>query len=300
MPSCATWNNVPRTSIMSLTRSNVPACLWAGVAVIACRLYPERLFIRDPKEDCIITLTTTRKGVRFISVKRSARSASREDYHTSLGDVLLPTPAVACPVVSWKRNCASASVANPVIVASAEVVSASCVNARRKNLKDAQVRNDNMDPNISQIARVIFSKPPGAAGTMDLGLMECCPPDASQAEQSQIIFEVLITMFLEGIKVAFGSDTRPEKLTPAQMERVGNYFNSIGNYDKGYAFYLRVKSEPLTQPPVIPRSSATELKHIKERFYDFERQLWHEVSFDYSRILPSPGAVGVTMVHKSI
>lgn len=145
----------------------------------------------------------------------------------------------------------------------------------------------------AKIARIVFSGPPRPAGTVQLGLEGCAPPDASPEMQSQTLSEVLMIMFLEGVKVRHGEDMRPENLTPTQIEALSEYMNSFG-------FYLLVKTNDLDQPPPILKRPKTELKDFHERFYDFDRGLWHEVSFDWAPIISAVPQAGHPMIHKTI
>jgi len=146
----------------------------------------------------------------------------------------------------------------------------------------------------ADIAKIIFDGPPRPAGSVQLGLEDCAPPDAPPKMQAQILSEVLMLMFLEGVKVRYGEDKRPEKLTPAEIEALADYVRS-------YGFYILVRTNTLDEPPVVSRNERTELKHFHERFYDFDRGLWHEVAFDFAPVVTTdmPQA-DHTMIHKSL
>lgn len=143
------------------------------------------------------------------------------------------------------------------------------------------------------IARVLFSEPPRPACSVQLGLEGCAPSNASQAEQAQILSEVLMLMFLEGIKVRFGDTARPEQLTPAQIQ-------SLSDHVRSYGFYIRVQTSEIDEPPPVPLAPRTELKDFHERFYDFDRGFWHELSFDFVPIADPLQNAGHSMVHKAI
>ena len=135
-----------------------------------------------------------------------------------------------------------------------------------------------METNIPQIARAIFGRPTAAAaGSIQLGLEDCAGPDASAVEQAEIISEVLMFLFLQGIKIKYSQDTRPADLTPAQLE-------TLSKYTQSYGFYFTVESHELMEPPNIPDEPRTQLKDFSERFYDFKRGLWHELAFDWARL----------------
>jgi hypothetical protein len=145
----------------------------------------------------------------------------------------------------------------------------------------------------AQIARILFIGNPRPACSVQLGLEDCAPPGASPAKQAQILSEVLMLMFLEGVKVRYGEDKRPEDLTPAQMK-------SVSEYVRSYGFYVLVKTNALDEPPPVPQHPRRELKDFHERFYDFDRQLWHEVAFDFVTFASDVPRAGHEMIHKAI
>lgn len=144
------------------------------------------------------------------------------------------------------------------------------------------------------IARTLFSQPPRPPCTVELGLEGCAPPGATPAQQAQILSEVLMLMFLEGIKVRYGEDKRPESLTPAQIQ-------SLSDHVRSYGFYVIVRTDSLDEPPPVPTAGLQkELKDFHERFYDFDRGMWHELSFDFVPVNNDLPSAGHTMIHKAV
>ena len=135
-----------------------------------------------------------------------------------------------------------------------------------------------MEDNLVEVARKIFSAEPAEPGTIEFGLEDCAPPTAGDEEKTRILFEVLMILFLEGMKVRYGVE--PERLTPAQIENLSRYVLS-------YGFSTHIRSDDLTAPPPVQRP--TSLKDHHERFYDLERAKWHEISFDWAVIIRPGG-----------
>ena len=150
-----------------------------------------------------------------------------------------------------------------------------------------------METNIPEIAKAIFGGNPKPTLSVQLGLEDCAPADATPTEQAKILSEILMVMFLEGIKVRYGEDKRPESLTTQQIQALSDYVRS-------YGFYIIVKSDMLTESPAIPDFPRTELKHFHERFYDFDRKLWHEVAFDFVSVINDVPSISQRMVNKKI
>ena len=145
----------------------------------------------------------------------------------------------------------------------------------------------------ADIARHVFSGPPKPPNTVQLGLGDCAPPDAPPAKQAQILSEILMLMFLEGIKVRYGDAKQPEMLTPGDIQ-------SLSDYVRSYGFYILVRTDAIDEPPPVPiNSTRTDLKDFHERFYDFDRQLWHEIAFDFVPVVNNVPRAGNSMVHKA-
>ena len=137
--------------------------------------------------------------------------------------------------------------------------------------------------NFSDIARAIYSKPPSGPGTVELGLDECAPPNASALEKVEILFEVLLGILIEGIKIKYGADANPGNLKAAQI-------NELSQYVLSYGFSTHIRSDSITTPPPVSKEPKKELKDFSERFYDFERECWHEIYFGWVNIVITPNS----------
>lgn len=149
----------------------------------------------------------------------------------------------------------------------------------------ATADDSDSDSNIASIAAEIYSVPAKDPCTNQLGLADCAPPNASETDKTSILFEILMELLLEGIKVKYGEALTPATLTGAQFEEISRYVAS-------YGFILHVRSDHLTTaPPVSLEPLGADLKQYCERFYDFEREMWHEAYFDFYEV---PLAAAVT------
>lgn len=142
-----------------------------------------------------------------------------------------------------------------------------------------------METNLPEIAKAIFTGAARPDWTYGLGLEDCTPPDAGSAERGRTLFEIVLIMFFEGIKVRFGDDACAEKLTEQQLASLIPYMRSFG-------FTINVISNPLQTPPPVPDHSPSDITDFCERFYDADRGLWHQISFDWIPMpqLPMPNA----------
>lgn len=77
-----------------------------------------------------------------------------------------------------------------------------------------------IESNLPSIAEKIFSVPSREKGSIELGLADCAPPDATETDKTKILFEVLMQLLLEGIRVRFGDALTPASLTAAQCEDI--------------------------------------------------------------------------------
>lgn len=133
------------------------------------------------------------------------------------------------------------------------------------------------ESNFDEIAKSIFSQAPKAPGSVQLGLEDCAPPDATEEKQSQILFEVLIGILIEGIKVKYGDDVEFGSLKPAQIAELSKYVLS-------YGFSTHIRTDSITEPPPVSREHQKELRDFSERYYDYEREVWHELYFDWANL----------------
>lgn len=59
----------------------------------------------------------------------------------------------------------------------------------------------------------------------------------------------------------------------------------IGRYVQSYGFVLFIRSDEIRNPPPVSEAEKTELKDHCHRFYDFEREMWHEAYFDFVNVV---------------
>jgi hypothetical protein len=134
-----------------------------------------------------------------------------------------------------------------------------------------------LESNFDELAQAIFSQPSRPPGTIQLGLEECAPPDATEEKQNQILFEILIGILIEGIKVKYGKDVDFASLTAAQI-------GELSKYALSYGFSTHIRTDSLTEPPPVSQEPLKELKDFSERYYDYEREVWHELYFDWANL----------------
>lgn len=150
-----------------------------------------------------------------------------------------------------------------------------------------------MEDNLVHVAREIYSKDPKEPCTIEFGLDDCAPPNASEAERTAILFEILMILFLEGIKVKYGDHMTPDQLTVSQIQHLAKYVLS-------YGFSTLIESGDIMTAPLIDQSEG--LRAHCERFYDLEREKWYEISFNWANIIHVNHLAAKTTagVHKDI
>lgn len=127
-----------------------------------------------------------------------------------------------------------------------------------------------METNVPMIAQQIFGAQPKPPKTIQLNLEGAKNDDESP---NQTIFQVLLLLFLEGIKVLFDS-TKPQNLSNEQIDLLRKYVHS-------YGIKLLIETQNMETLPAPTQIQKNNLKDYQRRFYDFERGLWHQVSFDW-------------------
>jgi hypothetical protein len=84
------------------------------------------------------------------------------------------------------------------------------------------------ESNLQSIAEQLFSVPPRAPGTVQLGLTDCDAATAPDHEKTRVLFEILMELLLHGIRVKYGEEASPASMTVAQTEEIAQYVLSYG------------------------------------------------------------------------
>lgn len=112
-----------------------------------------------------------------------------------------------------------------------------------------------VDSNIPLIAKQIFSGQPRPPYSCQLQL-ETDVSDVAEEGRARTIFEVLCTITLKGMRVCFGEDADPRRLSQSQVGLLCDYVKSMG-------WELRIDTSPLE----VDVDSAGETDPSKMEFY---------------------------------
>jgi hypothetical protein len=131
--------------------------------------------------------------------------------------------------------------------------------------------------NLDEIAQQIYCSPVRDPGTIQLGLDENFDQtDGSPQDNAALLFEMLMAMMLSGIKAKY--NIAPSKLNVDQ-------FDLVRRYNLSYGVIMHIQTDSLSSPPEVDMSEdGTSLEHYRERFYDFDRSVWHQISFSLARV----------------
>lgn len=84
-----------------------------------------------------------------------------------------------------------------------------------------------IETNIQSLVEQIFTIEPMQEFSLGLEL-ESDLEGASPEEQARTIFEILASILMKGVKVKYGNDTDPRRLTPNQIDVLKRHFQSFG------------------------------------------------------------------------
>lgn len=131
-----------------------------------------------------------------------------------------------------------------------------------------------IESNIPQLAEQIFSNPPTAPFSIRLEL-ETNDVQQRSPEQAQTIFEVLAHLLLYGIKIKYGEEQDPKRLSDSQISCITNYMNSIG-------FNVVLKSYTLDQRMDDPKDyTPNDIEYYRLRMMDVEMGVWHDIKIEH-------------------
>ena len=129
---------------------------------------------------------------------------------------------------------------------------------------------------LTSLAEHIFQQPPKPAGTIVLDFDDAQPK--SDIHRMIIVSDSLMELLVIGVKILFNIESESlGTLTEEQIALLTQYFRS-------FRYSVIVKTAPIDQPPSVAKTHRRELKDFSERVYDFERGVWHEISFDTLRV----------------
>lgn len=136
-----------------------------------------------------------------------------------------------------------------------------------------KMQQQQQEDNTLHIARQIYGGQPRPPSSYQLQLEGVVAQGASQAIANCTIAEVLIIVFLEGIRVLFGDQmTNPAMLTDDQLALVRRYVQS-------YGYEMVVTSGNLVDAPDVSDVPRQNLIDFFERFYNFDEMIWKQFSF---------------------
>jgi len=155
----------------------------------------------------------------------------------------------------------------------------------RLEIIDSVIPGVTIESNVPQLAEQLFSKPASEPGTVLLQLETDDVADRSP-EQAQTIFEILAHLLLYGVKVKYGQDQDPRKLTKIQLDTLNKYMQSFG-------FNVVLNSYHIDETMDDPENyKPTDIEFYRLRMIDPDVGLWHDIkieSYKPQMILSHPG-----------
>jgi hypothetical protein len=120
---------------------------------------------------------------------------------------------------------------------------------------------DYYEDNLDDIAHNIFSKPPGAANSIQLQLEEITANQAEQAGAADFIFNILYLLTYKGMQILYGHQSM-HSLTEPEYGNLNRYVNS-------YGYQLRVYANESTESPWELLRQGFQLRNYRIAFEPF-------------------------------
>lgn len=146
---------------------------------------------------------------------------------------------------------------------------------------ESMIPGVNIESNVPQLAQQIFSKPPGKPFSIGLEL-ETDDVESRSPEQAQTIFEILAHLLLYGVRVKYGEEQDPRRLTESQIYTINEYMRSFG-------FNLVLNTYDVEQKMDDPEGyTQTDIEFYRLRMLDPDRSIWHDIKIEYYK---NPGLI---------
>lgn len=128
-----------------------------------------------------------------------------------------------------------------------------------------------VETNIPYIAQQVFSIPPGPPCSIGLQL-DTDVNDGRDEDQARTIFEILMTLTLKGMRVKYGENTDPRRLSEQQISTLQDYMKSFG-----WTFKIISSSEE--ENTNRDMYNPTQIEWYRLRLPDPEYKLNHDIVF---------------------
>ncbi len=138
-----------------------------------------------------------------------------------------------------------------------------------------------IDSNIPDLAEKIFSQPPKEPFMINLELQMAPDIVSRTPQEAQTIFEVLSHMLICGIRVKYGEQQDPKRLTPLQIQTITKYMQSMGFnlVIRTYATHELMEEDNVAN--VAPKKyKPTDIEFYRLRMVDNELGVWHDVKIE--------------------
>lgn len=147
---------------------------------------------------------------------------------------------------------------------------------------DSMIPGVSIQSNIPQIAQTLFGQPPSQPFTVGLELES---PDIEHRtpEEAQTVFEVLAHILLYGVRVKYGEQQDPRRLTESQLEEINKYLRSFGFNMVLNTYEMEIQMDnPEDYTP-------NDIEYYRLRMIDSERGVWHDIKIEpykYAPLIP--------------
>jgi len=137
-----------------------------------------------------------------------------------------------------------------------------------------------VDTNLQEIVDQVFSIPPRPACSFGLVDVDTGEDNQTPEEAARTVFEVLMTLTLKGMKVKYGQEVDPRRLSESQIDTLKEYLRSFG-----WDFKILSTSMDDSSESEEHRSKFTpkDVDWYRLRLPDFEYKLNHDIVFNAYR-----------------
>lgn len=145
----------------------------------------------------------------------------------------------------------------------------------------SQFDGASIDSNIPELAEKIFSQPPKDPYTINLELQMAPDIGSRTPQEAQTIFEVLSHMLLCGIRIKYGEQQDPKRLSPAQIEMMNRYMRSMGFNVVVRTYETHEMLDEANPANIAPKKyKPTDIEFYRLRMVDNELGIWHDLKIE--------------------
>ncbi len=145
----------------------------------------------------------------------------------------------------------------------------------------SQFDGGSIESNIPELAEKIFSQPSKDPYTINLELQMAPDIISRTPQEAQTIFEVLSHMLLCGIRIKYGEQQDPKRLSPSQIDTMNRYMRSMGFNVVVRTYQTHEILEESNPANIAPKKyKPTDIEFYRLRMVDNELGIWHDLKIE--------------------